>query len=307
MTQAGEQIAAFLEAARAGRGAADNTVRAYARDLTDFAAWMAARGGRPQDATRAEIEGYLAGIEAAGMARATRARRLAAIRQFIRFAHEEGWRPDNPTLQIRGPRPDRQLPRTLSEDEVTRLLDAARQTGRPALRTRNTCLMELLYATGMRVSELVALPVAAARGDPRMLLVRGKGGRERMVPLSQPARIALTDWLALRDAADAAARRGGARASAFLFPSRGRSGHLTRHRFFGLVHDLAVAAGIDPSRVTPHVLRHAFATHLLKNGADLRSIQTLLGHVDISTTGIYTHVLEERLRALVLEKHPLAR
>jgi integrase/recombinase XerD len=179
MTQAGEQIAAFLEAARAGRGAADNTVRAYARDLTDFAAWMAARGGRPQDATRAEIEGYLAGIEAAGMARATRARRLAAIRQFIRFAHEEGWRPDNPTLQIRGPRPDRQLPRTLSEDEVTRLLDAARQTGRPALRTRNTCLMELLYATGMRVSELVALPVAAARGDPRMLLVRGKGGRER--------------------------------------------------------------------------------------------------------------------------------
>jgi integrase/recombinase XerD len=307
MTQAGEQIAAFLEAARAGRGAADNTVRAYARDLTDFAAWMAARGGRPQDATRAEIEGYLAGIEAAGMARATRARRLAAIRQFIRFAHEEGWRPDNPTLQIRGPRPDRQLPRTLSEDEVTRLLDAARQTGRPALRTRNTCLMELLYATGMRVSELVALPVAAARGDPRMLLVRGKGGRERMVPLSQPARIALTDWLALRDAADAAARRGGARASAFLFPSRGRSGHLTRHRFFGLVHDLAAAAGIDPSRVTPHVLRHAFATHLLKNGADLRSIQTLLGHVDISTTGIYTHVLEERLRALVLEKHPLAR
>jgi integrase/recombinase XerD len=307
MTQAGEQIAAFLEAARAGRGAADNTVRAYARDLTDFAAWMAARGGRPQDATRAEIEGYLAGIEAAGMARATRARRLAAIRQFIRFAHEEGWRPDNPTLQIRGPRPDRQLPRTLSEDEVTRLLDAARQTGRPALRTRNTCLMELLYATGMRVSELVALPVAAARGDPRMLLVRGKGGRERMVPLSQPARIALTDWLALRDAADAAARRGGARASAFLFPSRGRSGHLTRHRFFGLVHDLAVAAGIDPSRVTPHVLRHAFATHLLKNGADLRSIQTLLGHVDISTTGIYTHVLEERLRALVLENHPLAR
>ena len=192
--------------------------------------------------------------------------------------------------------------------EVDRLLAAARSTGRnQADRLRNTCLMELLYATGMRVSELVALPVAAARGDPRMLLVQGKGGKERLVPLSPPARAALSTWLVVRDAAEDRARGKGQPASRFLFPSHGKSGHLTRHRFYLLIKELAVAGGVSPAKVTPHTLRHAFATHLLANGADLRSIQTLLGHADVATTEIYTHVLDERLAELVHDHHPLAR
>jgi integrase/recombinase XerD len=196
----------------------------------------------------------------------------------------------------------RHLPGTLSVAEVERLLAAAPKVGRgPLGRARNTALVALLYATGMRVSELVELPVAAARGHPEMLLVRGKGGKERLVPLSPPARAALDDWLRARDADKARA------ASPHLFPSGGKAGHLTRHRFYGLIKEIAVAAGVDPAQVTPHRLRHAFATHLLANGADLRVIQTLLGHADIATTEIYTHVLDARLRALVEEHHPLAR
>ena len=198
--------------------------------------------------------------------------------------------------------------------EVEAILNAARDTGRPEDRVRNTCLVELLYATGLRVSELVGLPVSAVRGDPRMILVSGKGGKERMVPLSPPARAALRAWLALRDAAEAAtataATAAGRKPSPplrHLFPGRGAEGHLTRQHFFLLIKQLAAAGGIDPATVTPHTLRHAFATHLLANGADLRVIQTLLGHADISTTEIYTHVLDERLRTLVLEHHPLAR
>ena len=209
-------------------------------------------------------------------------------------------RADNPALQIKGPGREKSLPKTLSVEEVERLLQAAREHGRSKTdRLRNTCLMELLYATGMRVSELVELPVAATRGDPRMLLVRGKGGKERMVPLSPPARDALAVWLTVRDDAE--------EASPYLFASRGKSGHLTRHRFYMLIKELAVVAGVSPEKVTPHTLRHAFATHLLANGADLRSIQTLLGHADVSTTEIYTHVLDERLKELVLEHHPLAK
>ena len=208
----------------------------------------------------------------------------------------------------KGPGRDKRLPKTLSEDEVDRLLKAAAASGRGSDRARNICLMEVLYATGMRVSELVSLPVAAARGDPRMLLVRGKGGKERMVPLSPPARSALAEWLTLRDAAEDAARmEKGAVPSKYLFPSRGASGHLTRHRFYGLIKEFAVAAGVSPGKVTPHTLRHAFATHLLARGADLRAIQTLLGHADVATTEIYTHVLDERLQNLVLERHPLAK
>lgn len=211
-------------------------------------------------------------------------------------------------MQIRGPGKTARLPGTLTEAEVGRLLDAARAFGRkPADRARNACLMELIYATGLRVSELVGLPVAAVRGHPQMVLVRGKGGKERMVPLSDPARAALTDWLAYRDAAETVARAEGHPPSRHLFPSRGASGHLTRHGFFALLKDISVAAGIDPARVTPHVLRHAFATHLLAGGADLRSIQMLLGHADLSSTEIYTHVLEDRLQALVLDHHPLMR
>ena len=281
---------------------------AYGRDLKDFADWLAGRGGDFARANREMIESYLIDCDAQGLAKSTRARRLSAIRQIYRFAFDEGWRSDNPAIQIRGPGRDQRLPKTLDVPEVDRLLAAARSTGRnQADRLRNTCLMELLYATGMRVSELVALPVAAARGDPRMLLVQGKGGKERLVPLSPPARAALSTWLVERDAAEDRARAKGQPASRFLFPSHGKSGHLTRHRFYLLIKELAVAGGVSPAKVTPHTLRHAFATHLLANGADLRSIQTLLGHADVATTEIYTHVLDERLAELVHDHHPLAR
>ena len=302
-------IDAFLEAQAAEAGAAANTRAGYGRDLAAFARWLAARGGSFATAGRGEIEGYLADCEAEGLAQSTRARRLSAIRQLYRFAFSEGWRGDDPAAALRGPGKRRTLPATLGHGEVDALLAAAEAHGRTEDdRARTRCLMQLLYATGMRVSELVSLPAEAARGDPRMLLVRGKGGRERMVPLSPGARAALSDWLARRDAAEAEAARAARRApSRFLFPSRGKAGHLTRHRFWGIVKELCLAAGIDPGTVSPHTLRHAFATHLLEGGADLRAIQTLLGHADLSTTEIYTHVLDARLRALVLTHHPLTR
>ncbi len=300
-------IERFLEAAQAELGAARNTVLAYRRDLADFGAWLAGRGLDWHEATRADIETYLIDLQQAGLAPATRARRLSAVRQFYRFALDEGWRDDNPAAMIHGPRQARRLPANLSEADVDTLLKTARRFGRnKAEKTRNACLFELLYATGMRVSELVSLPVSAVRGDPRMLLVRGKGGKERMVPLSAPARRALKRWLGAREAIEAARVGRGARPSAFLFPGHGRQGHLTREWFHGLVKKIARQAGLGPRDISPHSLRHAFATHMLAHGADLRVIQTLLGHADISTTEIYTHVLDERLKALVLEHHPLA-
>ncbi len=301
-------IAAFLDAQAAERGAATNTQLAYARDLADVSDWLAGRDLSLATAQKADVEAYLIHCDAQGLAKSTRARRLSAIKQLYRFCFEEGFRADNPAVQISGPGRDKRLPKTLSTDEVDRLLDAAAVHGRtPAERERNMCLMHLLYATGMRVSELVSLPLASAKGDPRMLLIRGKGGKERMVPLSPPARAALRAWLKTREAMEDAARAEGKPASPHLFPSRGKSGHLTRHAFYVLIKDLAVEGGVSPSKVTPHTLRHAFATHLLANGADLRAIQTFLGHADVSTTEIYTHVLEERLRELVLDHHPLAR
>ena len=303
MAMAAGWIERFLEAMAAERGAAANTLTAYRRDLQAFRDWLQRRGRNLSDAAEGDIRAWLVALDAEGLAPATRARRLAAVRQIHRFAFEEGLRGDDPAICISGPGRARRLPGTLDRDEVERLLAAARAHGRSAAdRCRNTCLVELLYATGMRVSELVSLPVAAARGDPQLLLVRGKGGRERLVPLSPPARVALADWLAERGRALAATRT----TSVHLFPSRGRAGHLTRHRFFQIIKAIAAAAGIDPARVTPHRLRHAFATHLLEGGADLRAIQTMLGHADISTTEIYTHVLDARLRALVEAHHPLA-
>ncbi len=304
MTTSADRLATFLEAIAAERNASRNTILAYGRDLRDFADWVEAKGQLLLDVNAQAIEGYLKACDTQGLAATTRARRLSAIKQFFRFAYEEGWRTDNPAMRLSGPGPSKRLPKTLSEAEVTALLSAARATGRPRDRVRNTCLMELLYATGMRVSELVSLPVAATRGDPRMVLVRGKGGKERMVPLSGAARAVLAEWLEMRDAVPEGAAP---LASPFLFPSSGKLGHLTRHRFYGIVKTLAVQAGISPSKVSPHGLRHAFATHLLANGADLRSIQVLLGHADVSTTEIYTHVLDERLKALVEDHHPLAR
>ncbi|WP_170339535.1 tyrosine recombinase [Ruegeria arenilitoris] len=301
-------ISAFLEAQAAELGAATNTLLAYGRDLKDFGAWLDRRHAGFEAADQGMIEAYLIDCDAQGLSRATRARRLSAIKQLYRFAFEEGWRSTNPAIQIKGPGRQKRLPKTLDVAEVDRLLEAARQTGRStADKLRNTCLMEILYATGMRVTELVSLPVSSARGDPRMLLVLGKGGKERMVPLSPPARDALAAWLTIRDEAEDAAVANGGQRSRFLFPSRGKSGHLTRHRFFALIKELAVQGGVSPDKVTPHTLRHAFATHLLANGADLRSIQTLLGHADVATTEIYTHVLDERLSELVLQHHPLAK
>lgn len=300
-------ISIFLEAHAAELAAARNTQLAYGRDLNDFAAWLAHRERHFSDVGREDVEAYLVSCDAQGLSKATRARRLSSIRQLYRFAHAEGWRDDNPALRIKGPGAIQRLPDALSQEDVTRLLDAARSLGRTeADRLRNTALMELLYATGLRVTELVGLPVAAVRGDPRMILVRGKGDKERMVPLSGPARSALQAWLLCRDASEEKAKKKGAASSRFLFPSSGLDGHLTRQSFHGALKDMAVAAGVSPARVTPHALRHAFATHLLAGGADLRVIQTLLGHADLSTTEIYTHVLDEHLKSLVLDHHPLA-
>ena len=302
-------IASFLAAKAAEQGAARNTQLAYGRDLNDVQAYLARRGTGFAQADRAMLEAYLIQMDAAGLAPATRARRLSAVKQLYRFAHEEGWRSDNPALQIKGPTKRVSLPDALSMADVDALLAAAETYGKTAAeRARNCCLMQVLYATGLRVSELVGLPVAAVRGDPQMLLVRGKGNKERLVPLSRPARAAIASWLAHRDAAQEARKQeSGAKPSPFLFPSHGAAGHMTRVRFFTLIKEIAIAAGLDPAGITPHGMRHAFATHLLHNGADLRAIQMLLGHADIATTEIYTHILDERLKRLVLDRHPLAK
>lgn len=312
-------ISTFLEAHAAELGAADNTLLAYGRDLMDFAEWTADQSLEFGTLLRDSVESYLVYCDAQGLAKSTRARRLSSIKQLYRFAYDEGWRTDNPAMQIKGLGREKRLPKILSTDTVEALLGAARHHGRTKpIRLRDTCLMELLYATGMRVTELVSLPASAARGHPKMLLITGKGGKERMVPLSPPARNALRQWLKARDreqeldknsAAKKAGKQVGAQAgktSAFLFPSRSKAGHMTRTRFYLLIKEFAVFANIPSETVTPHTLRHAFATHLLANGADLRVIQTLLGHADISTTEIYTHVLDERLKQLVLDHHPLA-
>lgn len=300
-------ISAFLDAQAAERGAANNTQLAYGRDLLSFAEWLSDRHRDFSTAQREDVEDFLIHCDEQGLAKSTRARRLSAIKQIYRFAFEEGWREDNPAIQISGPGRDKRLPKTLTHEEVDKLLTTARQTGRtPEEKLRNTCLMELLYATGMRVTELMSLPISSARGDPRMLLIQGKGGKERLVPLSPDARVTLAAWLQARDRADDAARAAGKPLSRFLFPSHGKLGHLTRHWFYLFIKDLAITARVDPEKVTPHTLRHAFATHLLEGGADLRSIQTLLGHADVATTEIYTHVLQARLSELVLEHHPLA-
>ncbi len=297
-------IPVFLEATQAENDTANNTLLAYCKDLEKFCTHLSCKALSAETATRADIEEFLLGLDAAGYATATRARNLSTIKQFYRFAFHEGFRPDDPAGQIKGPGSLKKLPVIIREKDVDRLLKATRNSGRTQFdRCRNICLLDLLYATGMRVSELVSLPVASVRGNPEMILVRGKGGRERMVPLSADARSSTQDWLAVRDAKMAENRK----SSVFLFPNGSKIGHFSRIQFFTLIKQLAAQAGLDPSKISPHSLRHAFATHLLANGADLRTIQMLLGHSDISTTEIYTHVLDERLKALVLEKHPLAK
>jgi len=290
----------FLEMLAAERGAAENTLESYRRDLGRFAEFLRKD---PADASTEDIRRYLSSLAGHGLAASTSARHLSTLRQFFRFLFSEGLRADNPCTTIESPRQRRPLPKILSEAEVERLLETvhARAAANPDLRNlRLAALIELLYATGLRVSELVSLPVAAAANDPRYLVVRGKGGRERLVPLGASARRAVEAYR------EAGAAEGGGPAK-WLFPSRGDTGHLTRIRLSQLLKELALEAGIDPAKVSPHVLRHAFASHLLAHGADLRAVQQMLGHADISTTEIYTHVLEERLKSLVNRAHPLAR
>ena len=298
-------VALFLDMLAAERGAGKNTLAAYGRDLADFADYLA--GGRTvATAATDDIRGYLGDLTKRGMQPATVARRLSAIRQLYRFLYAEGQRKDDPAAVLEGPKRGRALPKTLTLAEVDRLLRVAGQSdpqAPPAVRLRAArlaCLVELLYATGLRVSELVALPASAARRDARVIIVRGKGNKERMVPLNDAAKQATAQYLAL------VAEAGGGDAGAkWLFPSFGDSGHLTRQHFARELKALAGSAGLRAAQLSPHVLRHAFASHLLHNGADLRVVQTLLGHADISTTQIYTHVLEERLKSLVRDLHPL--
>jgi integrase/recombinase XerD len=302
------QIEPFLEMLAAERGAAANTLEAYRRDLEAYAGYLGERGLGPEVAGVEDIRGFLGRLARAGMAPRTAARRLSALRQFYRFLLSEGLRGDDPTAGVDSPRQGRPLPKILSEAEVGRLLDQAHaDTGPEALRL--AALVELLYASGLRVSELVGLRLAAAQRDQRLLIVQGKGGKERMVPLSPAACRSLAAYLEVRGRF-LPTRGKGAKAekvaSPWLFPSRAAGGHITRHRVAQLLKDLARAAGLDAARVSPHVLRHAFASHLLDHGADLRSLQKMLGHADISTTQIYTHVLGERLKSLVQEHHPLA-
>jgi len=298
-------ITFFLTSIVAERGAAKNTIDAYQRDLMHFEQFLAGQKRTFAQMGRSEISDYL--LTLTSLAASSRARRLSAIRQLFRFAADEGWITHNPAARLSGPRKSRNLPQTLTENQVGALLDAAGKVGTSVRnRIRNTCLIEILYATGMRASELVSLPVASGRGDPDMILVKGKGGKERIVPLSKPAKIALADWLLRRDRDESFNVSQGSKSSPYLFPAASKTGHMTRERFFLIIKELALVAGISPASVSPHTLRHAFATHLLANGADLRVIQTLLGHADVATTEIYTHVIDEKLRELVLTKHPLA-
>jgi integrase/recombinase XerD len=296
-------IEAFLEMMSAERGAADNTLESYRRDLEDAAGQI----GLPlAEAGTAELRAYMASIADRGFAPSSQARRLSALRQFYRFLYAEGMRPDDPTGALDSPHKGRALPKIMSEEETGRLLERAEEEARlvePSSRTgalRLHALVELLYATGLRVSELVALPVSVAQRDERYFVVRGKGGKERMVPLSQKARLATQAWLAERG------RNPSWADSRWLFPAASETGYLPRQVFARELKGLAARAGIAAARVSPHVLRHAFASHLLQNGADLRTVQQLLGHSDISTTQIYTHVLQERLVRLVNDHHPLA-
>jgi integrase/recombinase XerD len=300
-------IELFLDMLAAERGAGANTLAAYRNDLDDLSSYLGAGGKTIARADTDDLRGFLTDLNERGFKPASLARRLSAVRQLYRFLYAEGQRGDDPAAVLEGPKRGRSLPKVLSIAEVDALLtEAQRQTDdatqTPAARLRAMrllCLLEVVYATGLRVSELVALPAAAARRDQRMLVVRGKGGKERLVPLNQSAKTAMATYLAL--AAEAARDA----ASKWLFPSFGEQGHLTRQHFARELKALGSACGIAPARLSPHVLRHAFASHLLHNGADLRVVQTLLGHADISTTQIYTHVLEERLKSLVRDLHPL--
>lgn len=302
MSQGSDWAEAFLEMMSVERAAAKNTLTAYSKDLADARAFLKGRGRDLSDAAAEDVEAYFAALGDRGLSPATAARRRASVRQFYRFVLGEAWRSDDPSRRVDAPKKGRPLPKVLSREEVDRLI-AATQARDGAQGLRLSCMVELVYASGLRISELTSLPLAALARDPAYLMIRGKGGKDRLAPLNEPARAAVKAYLE--------ARKGflpkGDAANPWLFPSRGKGGRLTPRRFAQLLDEAAADAGIDPARVSPHVLRHAFATHLLEGGADLRVVQKLLGHADIATTQIYTHVAGDRLREVVETKHPLAK
>jgi integrase/recombinase XerD len=304
----GSLIENFLDMMSAERGASRNTLSAYARDLSDFAGTLAKRGGSIRDADQAAVKKYLASLSTSGLSPSSQARKLSALRQFYAFLYAEGIRADDPTNAIEAPKRGRVLPKILSQHDVEKLIDTARiaagQEKKAEEAIRLLCMVEILYAAGLRVSELVTLPLAAAKGKQGFVYVRGKGGKERIAPLNPSARDAIDAYLKIRDGFVSPNQKGENR---FLFPSRGALCHLTRRRCHQMLKELAAKAGVDPDKLSPHVLRHAFATHLVEGGADLRSVQTMLGHADIGTTQIYTHVASDRLKATVHVSHPLAK
>lgn len=308
------RIETFLEMMSAERGAASNTMSSYERDLDDVAQFVSKRGSNIATASSDDLSAYLSHLESQGFAATSQARKLSAMRQFYRFLYSEGMRQDDPTGILDTPRKGRPLPKTMSTEDVNRLLALAQEeaaapgAGRLA-RLRMCAALELLYATGLRISELVSLPASVSDQKGRFLMVRGKGNKERLVPLSRPAIAALKDYTEeMQREENNDIREGRPRPPRlWLFPARGESGHLARQVLARELKDLAIRAGLSAEAVSPHVLRHAFASHLLQNGADLRAVQELLGHSDISTTQIYTHVLEEHLRELVQTHHPLAK
>jgi len=302
MTRDADLLENFLDMMSAERGASRNTLDAYRRDLADLAATLAKRKTDFRAATRDDIKHYFSGLD---VARSSQARKLSAMRQFFVFLYTEGIRADDPTSAIEAPRRKRPLPKILSPEDVVTLIEKAGE-GETGEAIRLAAMIEILYAAGLRVSELVSLPLSAAKTKTGFIYVRGKGGKERIAPLNKSAQGAIREYLDVRDEflPKGAAR---AKAAKFLFPSRGAEAHLTRRRCHQMLKALALKANIDPDKLSPHVLRHAFATHLVEGGADLRSVQTMLGHADISTTQIYTHVASDRLQAVVASAHPLSR
>ena len=300
-------IFTFLEAKSVDIDASENTIKSYSQDLDKYIDWLAPFKIQILDAQLQHIEQYLVHLKNRELSIASRARHLSSIKQFYRFAVEEGWTQTNPALQISGPGRSKKLPQSVTLETIERLLEAAgKEAKNKSLKARNICLMTLLYATGMRVSEMMSLPLDAVKGNPNMVLVSGKGSKERLVPVSKVARSSINIWLEHREILLKAANKHHSFGSKYLFPSNNKSGYLTRQWLFKKLKKWAILAEIEPKKVSPHVIRHAFATHLLANGADLRVIQTLLGHSDLGTTEIYTHVVDDSLNNLVFNHHPLS-
>ncbi len=296
----------FLDMMTVERGAAVNTISAYRRDLADLSSYLKPQSTSLAKCSSHHISGYIASLSKRGLAPASLNRKMSSLRRFFRFVYVEGVRADNPCSLLQSPRTEQKLPNSLTQSDVDKLLAYAANDESPA-GVRLSCLLEVLYATGLRVSELVSLPLSAVIQDPQFLVIKGKGEKERLVPLTSAARLGIRGFLPIRaQEIENYSEAQVARAGNFLFCSRAKSGHLTRQRFGQTLKACAFAAGLDGAKISPHTLRHAFATHLLENGADLRSVQQLLGHADISTTQVYTHILDARLRQLVFERHPLA-